>query len=73
MRLYTAQSPAGPTSHRILGGLTPDNLAPLGALDGDTADAQCLELQMKAQVRYVKVVTLKSPAWVGWREIEIYK
>lgn len=73
VRLYTAQSPAGPTSHRILGGVTPDNLAPLGALDGDTADAQWLELQMKAQVRYVKVVTLKSPSWVGWREIEIYK
>ena len=30
VRLYTAQTPAGPTSHQILGGLMPDSLAPLG-------------------------------------------
>jgi len=28
---------------------------------------------VKGQVRYVKVVTLKSPSWVGWREIEVYR
>jgi hypothetical protein len=73
VRLYTAQSPAGPTSHQILGGLTPDSLAPLGALDGDTADAQWLELQVKGQVRYLRVMTLKSPSWVAWGEIEVYE
>ena len=73
VRLYTAQSPPGPTSHQILGGLTPDSLTPLGALDGDTANAQWLELQVKGQVRYLKVVTLKSPSWVAWGEIEVYE
>ena len=73
MRLLTAQSPPGPTSHQILGGLTPDSLTPLGALEGDTADGQWLELQVKGQVRYLKVVTVKSPSWVAWGEIEVYE
>jgi len=73
VRLYTAQTPAGPTSHQILGGLMPDSLAPLGVLDGNTADAQWLELQVKRQVRYLKIVTLKSPSWVAWGEIEVYE
>jgi len=73
VRLYTVQTPAGPTRHEILGGLTPDSLTSLGALEGNTADGQWLELQARAQARYVRVVTVKSPSWVGWREIEIYK
>ena len=73
VRLYTSQSPAGPTSHQILGGLTPDSLAPLGVLDGSTADAQWLELQVKGQVRYLRVATSKSPSWVAWGEIEVYE
>lgn len=73
VRLYTVQTPAGPTRHEILGGLTPDSLTSLGALEGNTADGQGLELQVKAQARYVRVVTVKSPSWVGWREIEVYK
>jgi len=73
VRLLTAQSPAGPTRHELLGGLTPDSLAPLGVLEGETVDTQWLELQVKAQVRYVRVVTDKSPSWVAWREIEVYE
>jgi hypothetical protein len=73
VRLYTEQYPPGPTTHQILGGLTPDNLAPLGTLDGDTTSGQWLELQVKGQVRFLRVVTVKSPSWVGWREIEVYE
>ena len=73
VRLLTMQSPPGPTRHQILGGLTPDSLALLGTLEGDTADAQWLELQVKGQVRYLKIDTSKSPSWVAWAEIEVYK
>ena len=44
-----------------------------GTLEGDTADAQWLELQVKGQVRYLKIETSKSPSWVAWAEIEVYK
>ena len=73
VRLYTEQNPPGPTSHQILGGLSPDSLVPLGTLDGDTASGQWLELQVNGNVRYVRIATLKSPSWVAWREIEIYE
>jgi hypothetical protein len=73
LRLYTEQTPPGPTVHQILGGTTPDNLASLGTLDGDTATEQWLELQVKGQVRYLRIVTVKSPSWVAWREIEAYE
>ena len=65
VRLYTAQTPDGPTSHQILGGLTPDSLAPLGVLDGNTADAQWLELQVKRQVRYLRVITAEESVMGG--------
>jgi len=73
VRLFTAQNPPGPTTHQIVGGLTPGSLAPLGTLEGETADSQWLELQTNVSVRYLRVVTTKSPSWVGWREIEIYQ
>jgi len=73
VRLLTAQSPPGPTSHQLMGGLSPDNLAPLGTLDGDTVDSQWLELKTTVQVRYLKIVTFKSPTWVAWAEIEVYE
>ena len=74
VRLNVAQDPPGPTTHTISGGPTPDSLTPIGTLDGNTTDDQWLELNQSANnVRYVKIETTKSPSWVAWREIEIYK
>ena len=73
LRLYTEQTPPGPTTHQILGGNSPDTLVPLGTLDGETAGGQWLEIQVKGLVRYVRVITVKSPSWVGWRELEVWE
>jgi hypothetical protein len=73
VRLYTAQTPDGPTTHQILGGVTPDGLELLGTLEGTTVGGQWLELQVKGDVRYVKIASVKSPSWVAWGEIEIYE
>jgi hypothetical protein len=74
VRLNVAQNPNGPTTHEISGGPTPDSLTLIGTLDGNTTDEQWLELNQSANnVRYVKIETTKSPSWVAWREIEIYK
>ena len=24
------------------------------------------------EVRYIRILTVKSPSWIGWREIEVY-
>jgi F5/8 type C domain len=74
IRLNVSQFPAGATTHQISAGPTPDNLEPLGNLDANTTDGQVLELNKSASnVRYLKIETVKSPSWVAWREIEIFK
>lgn len=74
VRLNVNQTPAGPTKHEIYGGPSPDQLTLLGTLEGVTTDKQWIELNASgANVRYVKISTVKSPSWVSWREIEVYK
>jgi len=72
--LSVAQMPEGPTIHKIYGGPAPDNLKLLGTLNGNTQSGQWLVLKVTAKdVRYLKVATTKSPSWVSWHEIEVYK
>lgn len=72
IRLKVVQDPAGQTTHEIYFGSTPDNLTLAGTLTGYTENQQWLELPLiYNDVRYVKVLTTSSPAWVGWREIEV--
>lgn len=74
LRLNVSQTPTGPTTHQIYGGSTPDNLKLLGTLDGVTQEGQWLELPLQANnVRYLKIATVKSPSWIAWREIEVFK
>ena len=74
VRLNISQVPSGPSTHVIAGGPTPETLVPIGTLDGETSDKQWLELATPAtNVRYLRISTTKSPSWVSWREIEVYK
>jgi hypothetical protein len=74
VRLNVSQVPSGPSTHVIAGGPTPEALVPIGTIDGDTSDNQWLELAVPAtNVRYLRISTTKSPSWVSWREIEVYK
>src|SRR6267143_3535064 len=62
--LNVEQTPEGPTIHKIYGGPAPDNLKLLGTLGGNTQSGQWLALKITADnVRYLKVVTTKSPSW----------
>jgi hypothetical protein len=72
--LDPAQTPAGLTRHEIYGGPSPDNLKLVGSAEGVTQDSKWLVVPVTAKaVRYLKVSTVKSPSWVSWFEIEIYK
>ena len=75
IRLNVAQSPAGDTTHQLYGGATPDNMSLLGTLKGSTQDGQWLELLLTkaSNVRYLRVDTVASPSWVGWREIQVFR
>jgi hypothetical protein len=74
VRLHVNQTPGGPTTHQIHGGPAPDQLQLINTLEGTTQDNQWLESNSAASgVRYLRITTVKSPSWVAWREIEVYK
>jgi hypothetical protein len=74
VRLNVSQTPAGETVHEVYGGATPDQMKLMGKLENNTQDNQWLELNFPASnFRYLKIVTVKSPSWVAWREIEVSK
>lgn len=73
-RLITSQSPAGDTRHQLWAGPSLDKLSLLHTFEGYTTDQQILEYVPDVPVdniRYVKVITIMSPSWVSWREIEL--
>ena len=72
-RLTVAQSPAGDTLHELWVGPRAKELSLLHTFEGYTKDGDVLEFQPDApveNVRIIRVVTVKSPSWVAWREIE---
>lgn len=72
VRLIPSQSPDGRTVHRIEVAGADRAFTVLDELDGVTADSDVLLVEHAADgVRYVRVTTLTSPSWVGWREIEV--
>jgi uncharacterized protein (TIGR03437 family) len=75
VNLIVDQSPAGPTVHDLYvqseGGGQPQLVA---ELSGTTQDQQVLTWTASKPlvgVTSIRVVTVISPSWVGWREIEI--
>jgi hypothetical protein len=74
VRLVITQSPAGETLHQVWVGPATDQIYLLHSFDGHTADTQVLEFEPEQpveNVRFVRVVTLRSPSWIGWQEIEV--
>jgi F5/8 type C domain len=76
IRLTTSQTPAGATTHEVYGNGPGTNGAwqLLHTFRGNTTDGEALEEtwpQPVTGVARVRVVTTRSPSWVGWREIEI--
>lgn len=74
IRLVITQSPAGETLHQVWVGQTIDQQYLLHTFEGYTVDSQVLEFQpapLLENVRFIRVVTKKSPSWVGWKEIEV--
>jgi hypothetical protein len=73
MNLSVLQEPAGVTTHEIFAGPSPNPTNLIGVLYGSTTNGQTLSLPLPApvyNVRYVRVLTTKSPAWVGWGRVQ---
>jgi hypothetical protein len=76
IKLITAQTPPGPTMHEVYGKGpgTKGVWRLLHRFHGYTADDQVLEQSWPhpfAGIEWIRVVTTRSPSWVGWREIQV--
>ncbi len=74
IRLLTSQSPAGDTVHEIRVRGADSAYETVHRFESFTEDDQWLtftpEIPLE-NVQYIRIYTLSSPSWVGWREIEV--
>ncbi len=76
IRLTVAQDPAGDTAHRVWAVRADGSRVLLAVLDGRTQDGQVIDIGLPAplpDVMALEVVTLASPSWVAWREVEAFE
>jgi hypothetical protein len=74
IRLLVGQWPAGRTVHQLFAAGPDGAMRLLVEFRGYTRDYDQLEFIPSApltNVQYIRVVTLESPSWVSWREIEV--
>jgi len=74
IRLFVAQEPEGPTVHRVLGKGESGNYKLLHEFNGVTHEGEVLEYtspQPWEDIRFVRIVTTRSPSWVSWHEIQV--
>jgi hypothetical protein len=72
--LVVAQFPAGDTVHQIWGRGPDESLRLLHEFRGSTDQGDGLEFVPEDQetVQFIRIVTVQSPSWVAWQEIEVY-
>jgi len=75
LRFVAEQSPPGNTVHEVYGrGSSSEPWQLLHVFSGYTTAAQVLDYRAPApwaNVRHVRVLTVSSPSWVAWRELEV--
>ena len=74
IRLSISQYPEGETTHQVWVGSDLSKLTMVHEFSGFTSDPGVLTyspLSPLTGVQYIKIVTMRSPSWVAWREIEV--
>jgi hypothetical protein len=74
--LLPSQSPAGKTTHRVLvkGPATNNEFILAYTFDEATRDSKWLVYHLPEAlrgIRYVRIESVSSPSWIGWREIKV--
>jgi hypothetical protein len=72
--LTVDQWPDGDTLHQIWAGGEGEELRQVGELSDWTSDSDILEFAPEKPltgIRYIRILTVESPSWVGWVEIEV--
>ena len=74
IRLTVGMWPAGETVHQLWIGNAQDTMRLVAEFSGQEYDFDVLNFVPAASlpnIRFVRVVTIESPSWVSWREIEV--
>ena len=74
VNLLVSQYPAGDTIHQIWAGSSEDDLKMANEFRGYSADGDALEFIPAPgleNMRIIRIVSVESPSWIAWREIEI--
>jgi hypothetical protein len=74
IRLTVGQWPDGETLHQLWVGTSLDAMQQAFEFSGHEFDFDVLHYvppTALSKIRYVRIVTTESPAWVSWREIEV--
>ncbi len=74
IRLTVGQWPEGSVVHQVWVGTTRDDMQQVDEFSGYMYDYDVLTYQPERalqNIRYVRIVTVESPSWVSWREIEV--
>jgi hypothetical protein len=75
IRLQISQYPSGATTHRVWGSGPDGREQMLHEFNSGTQNLQWLSFdppQPWLGIQFVRVETIASPSWVGWREIQIF-
>lgn len=79
VRMVTAQSPAGQTTHEVWFSVDPirgstANATRVHTFSGYTTSEQVLEISFSEPryARHVQIRTTQSPSWIAWREVQVF-
>jgi len=75
IRLTISQYPEEETTHQVYARGPDEALQLVRAFEGFTRDKQVLVFEPDTplqEVQYIRVVTVSSPSWVAWKEIEVF-
>ncbi|MDH3942803.1 MAG: amidohydrolase family protein [Anaerolineae bacterium] len=74
LRMLTSQDPPGKVAHEIWGRGASGSYYLLDTLTAESRDNEWLSFTPAEPwegIQFVKIVTVESPSWVAWREIEV--
>ncbi len=74
VRLVVSQYPEGETDHQLWAGPDAGHLTLIHEFKGDTQDLEVLDYSPPSSLtntRFIRIVTIQSPSWVAWREIQV--
>ncbi len=76
IRLTVSQYPEGETTHQVYVRGPGESLRLVHTFEGFTEDKQVLVFEPESPLQdaqVIRVVTVRSPSWVAWKEIEVIK